>query len=69
MGKKATCIDWDLDDDDLTPEEIEDLDLPDEIEIPDEILAAAEEDDDDAIGDYLSDVTGFCHKGYVLEDN
>lgn len=68
MGKKATCIDWDLDDDDLTPEEIEDLDLPDEIEIPDEILAAAEEDDD-AIGDYLSDVTGFCHKGYVLEDD
>ena len=68
MGKKATCIDWDLDDDDLTTEEIEDLDLPDEIEIPDEILAAAEEDDD-AIGDYLSDMTGFCHKGYVLEDN
>lgn len=68
MGKKATCIDWDLDDDDLTPEEIEDLDLPDEIEIPDEILAAAEEDDD-AIGDYLSDMTGFCHKGYVLEDD
>lgn len=68
MGKKATCIDWDLDDDDLTPEEIEDLDLPDEIEIPDEILAAAEEYDD-AIGDYLSDVTGFCHKGYVLEDD
>lgn len=68
MSKKATCIEWDLDDDDLTPDDIADLDLPDEIEIPDEILLAAEEDDD-AIGDYLSDVTGFCHKGYVLEDN
>lgn len=68
MSNKATCIEWDLDDDDLTPEDIDNLDLPDEIGIPDEILAAAE-DDEDAIGDYLSDVTGFCHKGYVLEDD
>lgn len=36
--------------------------LPDEIEIPEEI-----EDDIDAISDYITDMTGFCHKGFQLD--
>ena len=52
---KATNIDWDV--------EFYYADmLPDEIEIPEGIT------DEDDISDYLSEVTGFCHKGYVLED-
>jgi hypothetical protein len=54
---KAINIDWDVDLE-------EDLDvlqmLPDEIEIPEEL------EDKEAISDYLSDVTGFCHNGFEL---
>ena len=50
---KAVDIQWDVD-------EKEDLEsLPSEISIPD---GMAEDD----ISDYLSDVTGFCHKGFEL---
>lgn len=52
---KATNIEWDVD----STEELESL--PSEIEIPD---GMPEED----VEDYLSDVTGFCHNGYTLED-
>ena len=52
---KATNIMWDIDFDNNGV-------LPTEIEIPKEI-----EKDEDAISDYLSNVTGFCHEGYVLE--
>ena len=45
----------------------DDLDLPTEIEIPDEVLHAYKENED-AISDYLSDQTGFCHKGFRLID-
>ena len=51
---KAVNIDWDVD-----LEEDRAL-LPTEIEIP----AGMEEEED--ISDYLTDVTGFCHKGYQL---
>ena len=37
--------------------------LPEEIEIPIDVLA---DDDEDAISDYLSYQTGFCHDGYQL---
>lgn len=53
---KAINIIWDAD----TPEELEGL--PEEIEIP------AGMTDEDEISNYLSDVTGFCHKGFVLEE-
>lgn len=54
---KAVNIEWDVDDeDDLAT-------LPEEIIIPPEL----ENEDDERISDYLSDVTGFCHKGYSLE--
>lgn len=47
---------WDTDD-----EDIEDLDLPDEIGIPEDI----DPEDEEAISDYISDVTGFCHNGFA----
>ena len=53
---KAINILWDTDG--------EEVNLPNEIEIPDWI----DENDDDEISDYLSDVTGFCHFGYELVD-
>ncbi len=51
---KAVNIDWDVDC-------AEDLDsLPKEVQIP------AGMDDPDEISDYLSNLTGFCHKGFEL---
>ena len=53
---KAINILWDTDG--------EEVNLPDEIEIPDWV----DKEDDDEISDYLSDTTGFCHFGYELVD-
>lgn len=53
---KAVGIIWDVD-----YEEGLEL-LPKEIEIPD-LMA-----DEDEISDYLSDTTGYCHKGFYLEE-
>ena len=47
---KATNIIWDADD----PEDLEGL--PTEIDIPEGMT------DEDTISDYLSDLTGFCHR-------
>lgn len=59
---KATNIKWDIDYDD------DNDDLPKEIEIPSEILKNHDEDDyDEVISDYISDVTGYCHCGFELE--
>jgi hypothetical protein len=58
---KATCIDWDTDGDEEVLKE-----LPTEIELPNELTDG--EIDYDGIEDYLSNKTGFCHFGYVLED-
>lgn len=53
---KAVNIDWDVDD-------VEDLEyLPTEMEIPTGMW------DEDEISDWLSDETGFCHKGFELVD-
>lgn len=52
---KAVNIQWDVDCK-------EDLDnLPDEVEIPNGM-------DEEDIEDYLSDLTGFCHRGYDIEE-
>lgn len=51
---KATNILWDTDYDD-------DGELPTEIDIPEGMT------DEDEISDYLSEVTGYCYQGYVLE--
>lgn len=55
---KVVDILWDTDDY-ANPDK---PDLPSEIEIPDSI-------DENDVADYLSDLTGFCHKGYRLIDN
>ena len=52
---KATNIIWDAD----TPEETNGL--PTEIEIPAEYSG-----DDEAISNYITDLTGFCHKGFAV---
>lgn len=54
---KATCIKWDTDGD----EELFNS-LPSEIEIP------AGMTDEEEISDYITDYTGFCHMGFVIED-
>ena len=51
---KAVNIQWDVD----FEEELEQL--PKEIEIP-EIMT-----DEDEISNYITEQTGFCHKGYIL---
>ena len=51
---KAFDIQWDLDEEDAG------VQLPSEVDIPEEMT------DEDEISDYLSDVTGFCHKGFRL---
>ena len=58
---KATCIEWDTDGDEELKEQ-----LPKEIELPKELTDG--EIYHDEIVDYLSDKTGFCVYGYVLED-
>lgn len=40
--------------------------LPQEIEIPDEVWEDYDDGNDDAISDYVSDVTGFCHYGFEI---
>ncbi|KXS55285.1 MAG: hypothetical protein AWU57_384 [Marinobacter sp. T13-3] len=49
---KVTSIQWDTDGD-------PDIDLPTEMEV----IAESE----DAVGDVLSDLTGFCHFGFQVE--
>ena len=50
---RAVNIEWDVDFGD-------DVSLPNEIDIPEYII------DEDEISDYLSDLTGYCHKGFEL---
>lgn len=54
---KAVNIQWDMDGDQELLKE-----LSTEIDIPDGM------DDEDEISDYISDVTGFCHYGFELEE-
>lgn len=54
---KAINIEWDVD----CQEDLESL--PTEIEIPEGM------EDKEDISDYLSDVTGFCHKGFCLVES
>ena len=54
-NRKATHIQWDVD-------ELEDLELlPTEIDIPDDMT------DMEEISDYITDQTGFCHNGFIVE--
>ena len=62
---KATNIQWDIDGN-------RDIGLPEEIEIPDEVICDYDPEEDyeellDIISDYISDETGFCHNGFEVE--
>lgn len=52
---KAINIIWDTDE--------ENVELPNEIEIPNTMIEL------DEISDYISNETGFCHKGFELDYN
>lgn len=59
---KATHIQWDTDG--------EDVSLPNEIIIPESVIEDQVDDEcsiEDKISEYISDVTGFCHKGFCIE--
>ena len=49
----AKIIEWDID-------ENYDIQLPEIIEIPEGMI------DEDEISDYLSELTGYCHKGFYI---
>lgn len=54
MSVKAVNIQWDVD------SKSDRKFLPDEIEIPDDIT------DEEDISDYITNLTGFCHKGFQI---
>ena len=58
---KAKNIKWDIDENEIPPEEIETLQayLPTEVEIPNDIGT-------DEISDWLSDTYGYCHYGFEI---
>ena len=56
---KAVNIKWDIDPYDIASG----IELPNEIDLPKGMV------DDEEISDYLSDVTGFCHKGFDLKED
>jgi hypothetical protein len=51
---KASAIIWDTDD--------ESVDLPAELELTDGM------EDEDEISDYITEQTGYCHKGFIIEE-
>ena len=59
---KAIKIRWDIDYDDNG-------DLPMEIEIPENIVKEATDEDgidDEVISDYITNLTGYCHQGFEI---
>ena len=64
---KVENIKWDTD-----GKDIEELGLPTEVEIPDELISGYDEKEIDYyysnISDWLSDKYGFCHGGFELVD-
>lgn len=65
---KAINIKWDIDDFEGDLDELQML--PNEIEIPEDIIKDAIDINDynDEIGGYISDMTGFCHYGFELAE-
>lgn len=60
---KAINIQWDIDleDGETYEDTVKALGLPSELCIPTTLKTG------DEISDYISDMTGFCHKGFSLE--
>lgn len=68
---KATNIKWDIDleEHETYEEAVRVLGLPNEIILPDTIKIILPDTitEEDEISDYVSEVTGFCHDGFLLE--
>lgn len=62
VSVKAVDIEWDTDGGDMRA-----LCLSTEMEIPLDVAITDGEIDEDAIGDYISNESGFCHYGFVIE--
>lgn len=60
--RRVTNIKWDVDED-----KDESIDLPITIDIPRDIVDGFYNDNEDAISDYISNLTGYCHFGYTIE--
>lgn len=60
---KVTNIQWDIDlkDGETYKDAIKALGLPNELFIPKTLKT------EDEISDYISDLTGFCHRGFSLK--
>lgn len=58
----ATNIEWDTSSDDDDENVCSEIDLPNQIIIPDDLTT------EDEISDYISDITGFCHFGFVIKE-
>ena len=64
VSVKAVDIEWDTDGGNM-----EALCLSTEMEIPLDVAITDGEIDEDAIGDYISNESGFCHYGFAIEVN
>ena len=58
---KVSHIEWDID----NPEDLDDLPKTVIVDVPEEVVAADEEED--YISDWLSDEYGFCHNGFLFK--
>ena len=68
---KAINIQWFIDEENIDKDTLEEIraTLPTEVDLPDDIVDMGEDKDDideDAISEYLSDLTGYLHSGYEL---
>lgn len=61
VSVKAVDIEWDTDGGDMRA-----LCLSTEMEIPLDVAISNNEIDENAIGDYISDESGFCHYGFGI---
>lgn len=62
FAPRATDIQWDVDD----PNDLETL--PSEVLLPRHVVQDHKDGYDEVISNYLSDITGYCHRGYALEE-
>ena len=62
FAPRATDIQWDVDD----PDDLETL--PSEVLLPRHVVQDHKDCYDEVISNYLSDITGYCHRGYALEE-
>ena len=67
---RAINIEWDVADEDMTQEEMDEIleTLPTEVEIPNYLAEEYEDGYEDDISDWLSDEFGFCVCEFEIEE-